>query len=42
MKNTYFLNPDLMNSLWELKDKVLGCWCKDKGGGGKNRAMEIF
>lgn len=21
-------NPDLMNSLWELKDKVLGCWCR--------------
>ncbi len=23
-------NKDLMNSLHELKDKVLGCWCKPK------------
>ena len=22
--------PDLMNSLHELKDKVLGCWCSPK------------
>ena len=25
-------NDELMNSLCELKDKTLGCWCKDKGG----------
>jgi hypothetical protein len=25
----YILNtPELLNSLYELKDKVLGCWCK--------------
>ena len=23
-------NEELMNDLHELKDKVLGCWCKDK------------
>jgi hypothetical protein len=23
-------NEDLMNSLCELKDKVLGCWCRPK------------
>jgi hypothetical protein len=23
-------NPELMNSLCELKDKVLGCWCRPK------------
>ena len=22
--------PELINSLYELKDKVLGCWCKPK------------
>jgi hypothetical protein len=27
-------NEELMNSLCELKDKVLGCWCKNEGGGG--------
>ena len=28
---TYLLgNVDLMNSLHELKDKILGCWCKPK------------
>ncbi len=27
----YFLhNPHLMNFLYELKGKVLGCWCKPK------------
>jgi hypothetical protein len=29
------LNEELMNSLFELKDKTLGCWCKNLGGGGK-------
>jgi hypothetical protein len=23
-------NPVLMDELWELEDKVLGCWCKPK------------
>lgn len=22
-------NEELMNSLYELKDKIIGCWCKD-------------
>lgn len=26
----------LLEDLWELKDKVLGCWCKNEGGGGKS------
>ena len=25
-------NEELMSSLCELKDKVLGCWCKNEGG----------
>jgi len=28
---TWILNqPELLESLYELKDKVLGCWCKPK------------
>lgn len=26
------MNPDILNSLWSLKGKVLGCWCAKKGG----------
>jgi hypothetical protein len=26
----------LLGDLHELKDKVLGCWCKNEGGGGKS------
>lgn len=28
-------NPELMARLGELRDKTLGCWCKDKHGQGK-------
>jgi hypothetical protein len=27
-KQYVLLTPELLNSLYELKDKVLGCWCK--------------
>jgi len=27
---TYIMESDLLNDLHELKDKVLGCWCKPK------------
>jgi len=27
-------NDDLLNSLYELKNKTLGCWCKDVDGKG--------
>ncbi len=29
-ENYLLNNLNLMNSLYELKDKVLGCWCKPK------------
>lgn len=29
-------NPELMKDLYELKGLTLGCWCKNKGGGGKS------
>lgn len=35
-------NEDLMNDLHELKDKVLGCWCKDEGGKGKSCHGDIL
>ena len=35
-------NEELMNSLYELKDKVLGCWCKNEGGGGKSCHGDIL
>ncbi len=35
-------NEELMNSLHELKDKILGCWCKDLGGGGKSCHGDIL
>lgn len=35
-------NDELMNSLCELKDKVLGCWCKNEGGGGKSCHGDIL
>jgi|LakMenEpi03Aug12_release.lakeMendotaPanAssembly.Ray.scaffolds.fasta_scaffold916329_2 hypothetical protein len=35
-------NEDLMNSLCELKDKVLGCWCKDKNGKGNSCHGDIL
>jgi len=35
-------NKELMNDLHELKDKVLGCWCKDEGGGGKSCHGDIL
>jgi len=35
-------NEELMNSLCELKDKVLGCWCKNEGGGGKSCHGDIL
>lgn len=35
-------NEELMNSLYELKDKVLGCWCKNLGGGGKSCHGDIL
>lgn len=35
-------NNDLMNDLYELRDKVLGCWCKNEGGGGKSCHGDIL
>ena len=35
-------NEDLMNSLYELRDKTLGCWCKNEGGGGKSCHGDIL
>jgi hypothetical protein len=35
-------NEELMNSLHELKDKVLGCWCKNLGGTGKSCHGDIL
>lgn len=35
-------NEGLMNSLCELKDKTLGCWCKKIGGGGKSCHGDIL
>ena len=35
-------NEELMNDLHELKDKVLGCWCKDLGGKGKSCHGDIL
>lgn len=35
-------NKELMNDLHELKDKVLGCWCKNEGGGGKSCHGDIL
>ena len=35
-------NEELMNNLHELKYKTLGCWCKDKGGGGKKCHGDII
>jgi len=35
-------NKELMNSLCELKDKTLGCWCKNLGGGGKSCHGDIL
>jgi hypothetical protein len=35
-------NKELMNDLHELKYKVLGCWCKNKGGGGKSCHGDIL
>ena len=39
----YLLSNDKhMNSLCELKDKVLGCWCKDKNGKGNSCHGDIL
>ena len=35
-------NEELMNSLCELKDKVIGCWCKNEGGGGNSCHGDIL
>ena len=35
-------NEYLMNSLYELRDKTLGCWCKNEGGGGKSCHGDIL
>jgi hypothetical protein len=35
-------NEELMNSLYELRDKTLGCWCKNLGGGGKSCHGDIL
>lgn len=35
-------NKELMNDLHELKDKVLGCWCKDENGKGKSCHGDIL
>ena len=35
-------NQELFNDLHELKYKVLGCWCKDKGGNGKRCHGDIL
>ncbi len=32
----------LLKDLHELKDKVLGCWCKNEGGGGKSCHGDIL
>lgn len=32
----------LLNDLYELKDKVLGCWCKDENGKGKSCHGDIL
>lgn len=29
-KKYIITNPDLLNSLYELKGKILGCWCSPK------------
>jgi hypothetical protein len=34
--------PELMKDLHELKDLTLGCWCKNKGGGGKSCHGDIL
>lgn len=34
--------PELMVDLHELKYKTLGCWCKNKGGGGKSCHGDIL
>jgi hypothetical protein len=34
--------PELMKDLHELKYKTLGCWCKNKGGGGKSCHGDIL
>ena len=35
-------NKNLMDDLHELKGKVLGCWCKNKGGRGKSCHGDIL
>jgi len=35
-------NEELMKDLPELKDKILGCWCKDQGGVGKSCHGDIL
>ena len=35
-------NEELMNSLCELKDKTLGCWCKDENGKGRSCHGDIL
>jgi len=34
--------PELMKDLHELKNLTLGCWCKNKGGGGKSCHGDIL
>ena len=31
-----------MNSLCELRDKVIGCWCKDENGKGNSCHGDIL
>jgi len=35
-------NDELLKDLYELKYKTLGCWCKNKGGGGKSCHGDIL
>lgn len=41
-ENYLLNNQELLNSLCELKDKILGCWCKNLGGGGKSCHGDIL
>lgn len=41
-ENYLLSNEELLNDICELKDKVLGCWCKNEGGGGKSCHGDIL
>jgi hypothetical protein len=38
----FYTQQHLVDSLPELKDKILGCWCKNLGGGGKSCHGDIL